>query len=241
MYSNQIEKVKNISVFLVIPIIVFYSSVVLATEYPINEKDRGLILPKNTGEITIGPAWLTGNERRNMEANFNFRYAFTENIEISNLGLRYRFLNTKNQQWAFIFQNYGIGTNSEGKFFHHTKFGVEGKQQLNERVAFLYNIGYFWANSHEKDGKTSEYRVGVGAITKINAKGAFYVGYSRRKFTRFEASSANLFESKLTYNLSSSLDGILIFRLSDFNEAVDSVLFNESYDKMMSIGVKWRF
>ena len=57
----------------------------------------------------------------------------------------------------------------------------------------------------------------------------------------FKASSANVIGSKLVYNLKPSLDGIIIFRISDFNEAVDSILFNESYDKMLSVGVNWRF
>lgn len=228
-------------VFFVITIVVFYSNFIFANDYPVNEKDRGLILPKSTGEISFGPAWIAGNEQRNMEANFNFRYAFAENLELARLGFRYRFINAKNYQWAFRFQNYGIGTSSEGEFFHHTEFGVDGKQDYRKSVAFLYNFGYFWSDSHENDGNTKEYRAGIGAITKISTKSALYLGYSRRYFSGFGASFANILETKLSYNLGSSLDGFLVFRVSDFNEAVDSVLFNESYNKMMSIGIKWRF
>jgi len=231
----------KISVFSFILIAVCYSNLVISKEYPENEKDRGLILPKYTGEISIGPALISGNERRNYEANFNFRYAITDNFELARFGLRYLFLERENQQWAFRFQNYGIGKSSEGDFFHHTEFGVDGKQQFSESLALLYNLGYFWSDSHEKDGKTSEYRASIGAITKLNTTSSLQVGYSRRYFSGFKASSANVIGSKLVYNLNPSLDGIIIFRISDLNEAVDSILFNESYDKMLSIGVNWRF
>lgn len=217
--------------FLVIPAL----SVAVPDAYPRNLKNRGLILPIGTGEVAIGPAWLSGNEIRNLEANWNFRYGLTENIEIARLGFRYRFLNNGRNQWAVSLQNYGIGYSESRGIFHHTAFEIEGKQQVNGLIALTNSLGYFWADSHEKDGDTSEVRISFSTIFRLNNSTALNIGYIYRDISGFDSKSANMGKVIISTNMTKSWDMLFEYRKSNFNEAVDSVLFNESYDELFSI------
>lgn len=240
---DQRERMDRKQTFLLIILIELIIPIapVQAYEYPANQKDRGLILPIGMGEMALGPAWLTGNERSDLEANWNFRYGLTENLEIARLGFRYRILNSSNIERAIALQNYGLGYSESNGSFHHTAFSFEGKHQFNESLAYRYGIGYFWASSHEQDGNTHEYRYSIGAIAKISEPISIGLDYAYRDITGFSKSSANLLQTNLTINTAKNMDIVVELRSSDFSEAVDSVLFNESYDQLYSIQVNWRF
>lgn len=206
-------------------------------QYPANAVDRPLILPKESGEISLGPSVLGGNERRDVAPIWNVRYALTENLEIARLGFRYRFINEENQQWAVALQNHGLDLNLN----HHTSLGLEGKQIISPNWAILYGLGYYFARSHEKDGRSHEGRASVGAIFRVSEKSALKAEYSYRRLSGFDATSANVFKVSAFYNVLPSLDLVVGYGYSDFNEAVDSVLFNESYRNRFDILLNWRF
>jgi len=205
--------------------------------YPKNPVERPLILPQGVGEMTIGPAFLNGNERENMQPVVNLRYALRTDLELTILGIRYRFLNTPNYQWLAEIQNFGINN----KLNHHTLIGVHGKQIFTSRLALEYRLGAYLADSHEKDGKTHEIRPSIKLIQKLSDNSAIEALYARRYLSGFNQTQANLFKMNLIYTFHPNIEVIAGYGYSDFNKAVDSVLFNESYNNRYDILIRWRF
>lgn len=205
--------------------------------YPVNMTNRPLILPKGTLEMTMGPAFLSGNEREDIQPVLDLRYAINDNLELTLLGLRYRIVNTTGQQWVTEIQNFGINTDLN----HHTLVGLRGKQFLNPDWALQYRLAAYIADSHEKDGKTHEYRSSLGILYRLSRRGAVEAEYAYRDLSGFKQTSANFFKIKFHFAVLSDMDVDLGYADSNFNEAVDSVLFNESYRQRYDLVFHWRF
>lgn len=216
-----------------------------SNSYPLNPVDRPLILAPHSAEIALGASWLDGNPRINQATFWNVRYGLSENLEWARLGLRYRFIHRPGSQWAISLQNYGL--NPDGN--HHTELSLEGKQWLLSDWAIHYHLGLYAADSHEQDGRSLERRLGMGIMRRLGARQAIQAEYSLRAFNYFgdatqpalEDSTAQVAKLAWSYTPWPHMDVVVGYRYSNFNRAVDSVLFNESYTRRWDTYINWRF
>jgi hypothetical protein len=213
--------------------------------YPTTEKDRPLVLPKGKLEVDGGIVFLS---KRNdlIKPYVNIRYAISKNLEIERLGLRYRFFSNEPWQAAIVLENYGIGIENN-EICHHTKFEMETKYISKTYYSLLMQLGYYFAQAHSaegrNDGQSNELRFTFGIPIKLFYSNTITITSAIRLYN-YEAyghGSALFFKFSSTQNIVNSLDFVMEMALSTFNEATDSVLFNESYGRQINFRLRWRF
>jgi len=217
-----------------------------SNDYPANDKDRGLILSQGKLEFDIGPAFMTKRKNK-VQGYFNIRYALSKNLEIERLGLKYRFFKSENVQAALSLENYGLGKNLTGNWFHHSKFELTGKYNSKSYYAFLLQAGYYFANAHESesrnDGKSDELRLKFSLPLRLYYANSIIITSGLRYFyyESYGKNTAYFLKITMSQNIFYNMDIVLGVARSSYFKPTDSVLFNESYGNQLNIRIRYRF
>jgi len=147
-------------------------SFALDFEYPTNEVERPLTLPKSVVEIS--GAWnYTPREYYSDYSTFNIRYGITDTFEIYSFGLkdRFLFLNGKHELALIAVM---LGSSTEGV---SAKGGFEGKWRAADNAALVYSMDAFTNPGGEIKNETKWLFGGIYSFsdkTSITLQGAYW-------------------------------------------------------------------
>lgn len=209
--------------------------------YPTNQIERPLTLPDGIWEVGEGIGYIQWDSSNTLYALIAPRYGITDNLELYLIGLRYRILNENAPvEVAIKGRIASFGYSSIDGTFVLTEVGVEGKQRIHHKFAFLYRFEDYYTY-YSKPRDMADIRGYLGGVLSFTERLALEVTGTYRKLYGFDTQDARLFTTYLHYNISSTFDIMFEGEFSDFSKNEDSRYFSKSFKQTYGMRLNWRF